>query len=105
MPLITYCYLSVEIVLVTSFEARDTKSLRRPSQIIAYFIVLLYILASIAGLLNIRWGDPRLPQIGISTSNGTATADTTTPQSNNIAILVIWDAGFEFLAGFINTCL
>jgi amino acid transporter len=105
MPLISYCYLSIEIVIVTAFEARNTKSLRRPSQIIAYFIMLLYIFASIAGLLNVNWKDTRLPQIGIGTSNGTATADKAPPQSSNMAVLVIWDAGFESLAGFINACL
>jgi amino acid transporter len=105
MPLIAYSYVSVEIVIVTAFEARDTKSLRRPSQIIAYFITLLYAFASIAGLLNINWTDIHLPQIGVSESNGTAIADKTPPQSSSIAILAIWEAGFESLAGFINACL
>jgi len=105
MPLITYCYLGIEVVIVTAFEARDNKSLRRPSQIIAYFIVLLYILASIGGLLNISWRDSHLPQIGIGSSNGTATIDKTPPQSSNMAVLVIWNTGFESLAGFINACL
>jgi len=91
--------------MVTAYEARDAKSLKLPSQIIAYFIMLLYILVSIAGMLNINWRDTHLPLIGISTSNGTATADKTPPQSSNMAVLVMWNAGFEVFAGFINACL
>ena len=102
MPLITYCYLGVEIVIITAFEARDNKSLRRPSQIIAYFITVLYILAAIGGLLNISWRNNHLPKIGISASNGTATADKTPPQSSNMVVIALWDAGLESLAGFIN---
>lgn len=105
MSLITYSYLSVEIVMVTAYEARDAESLKLPSQIIAYFITLLYILVSIAEMLNINWRDTHLPQIGISTSNGTTTPDKTPPQSSNMAVLVMWDAGFEVFAGFINACL
>jgi amino acid transporter len=105
MPLITYCYLGVKIVIITAFEARDNKSLRRPSQIIAYFIMLLYILAAIGGLLNISRRDNRLPKIGIGPSNDAATADKTTPQSSSMVVIALWDAGFESLAGFINGCV
>ena len=104
MPLVTYSYLSVEVVIITAFEARDTKSLRWPSRIIAYFIMLLMVFSSIGALLNVNWTDIHLPDIGIVQGNGTATADRVPPQTSNLAILVIWDAGLESLAGFINAC-
>lgn len=105
MPLVAYSYLSVEVVIITAFEARDTKSLKWPSRIIAYVITLFMILGSIGALLNVNWTDTHLPQIGIKMGNGTAAADRIPPQSSNVAILAIWDAGLESLAGFINACI
>lgn len=105
MPLVAYSYLSVEVVIITAFEARDTKSLKWPSRIIAYVITLLMVLDSIGGLLNISWKDTYLPPIGIEMRNGTAAADVTRPQTSNMAILAIWDAGLKSLAGFVNACL
>jgi len=63
------------------------------------------VLDSIGGLLNINWKDTHLPAIGIGTRNGTAAADGTPPQTSNMAVLAIWDAGHKSLAGFINACL
>jgi amino acid transporter len=105
MPLVAYSYISVEVVIITAFEARDTKSLRWPSRIIAYVITLLMVLDSIGGLLNISWTSIRLPPIGIGMRNGTAAADGTPPQTSNLAILTIWNAGLKSLAGFVNACL
>jgi amino acid transporter len=105
MPLVSYSYLSVEVVIITAYESRDTKSLKWPSRIIAYVITLLMVVDSIGGLLNISWTDTHLPQIGIETGNGTAAAHGTPPQTSNIAIIAIWNAGLKSLAGFINACL
>ena len=105
MPLVVYSYLSVEVVIITAFEARSTKSLKWPSRIIAYVITLLMVFASIGALLNISWTDAHLPQIGIEMGNGTPPAGGTPPRSSNMAILAIWDAGLKSLAGFINACI
>src|SRR6266480_1577004 len=105
MPLVAYSYVSVEVVIITAFEARSPKALKWPSRIIAYVITLLMVFDSIGALLNINWTDTRLLQIGIETGNGTAAADGKPPQSSNMAVIAIWDAGFKSLAGFINGCI
>lgn len=46
---------------VTAYEARDLRSLRRPSQVIAYFIVALYFFCAIGEFLNVEWTSQFLP--------------------------------------------
>ena len=104
MPFVVYSYLSVEVVIICAYEARTSKSLTWPSRIIAYFITLLIVFDSIAGLLNISWTDSHLPPIGIDMRNSTA-AGVTPPPTNNIAVFAIWNAGLKSLAGFVNACI
>lgn len=105
MPFVVYSYLSVEVVIITAFEAKTTKSLKWPSRIIAYVITLLIVFDSIAGLLNIDWRNRHLPEIGIQMRNDTVGAGETPPRSSNMAIIVIWNAGLKSLAGFVNACI
>ena len=107
IPLIAYSFLGIEVVAVTAFEAESSKSLRRPSQIIAYITFLLYLLCLLGELLNVRWTNSHLPSIynGVGDdSSNSATPDN--PSSTGMLIIAIWQAGFpKALAGFINGCL
>jgi amino acid transporter len=107
IPLIAYSFLGIEVVAVTAFEAESSKSLRRPSQIIAYITLLLYLLCLLGELLNIQWTNRHLPSIynGVGDdSSNSATPDN--PSSTSMLIIAIWQAGFpKALAGFINGCL
>ena len=51
------------MVAITAFEARDIRSLRRPSQIMAYFVMGIYLFCVIGELLNVSWTNQALPEI------------------------------------------
>ena len=53
----------MEMVAITAFEARDLRSLRRPSQIIAYFVAGIYLFLVIGEMLNVSWTNQALPEI------------------------------------------
>lgn len=61
--MIAYGFISLEMVAITAYEARDLRSLRRPSQTIAYFVSALYLFCVIGELLNVRWTNEALPDI------------------------------------------
>lgn len=105
VPLVSFSFLGVETVAVTAFEAKYSKSLRLPSQIIAYVVFILYLLCAIGELLNIKWTDNFLPVIFGGVDNSTTIGEPQYPRSNSMAVIATWQAGFHNLAGFLNGCL
>ena len=108
IPLIAYSFLGVEVVAVTAFEARDLKSLRGSSQIIAYIIFLLYFLCAIGECLNVKWTNTSLPVIYGGVGNNTMTATTSSdsaPPSTSMVIIATLQDGLPNLPGFLNACL
>ena len=63
IPMIAYGFLAIESIAITAFEARDIRSLRRSSQVIAYFVFGLYLFCVIGELLNVGWTNKALPEI------------------------------------------
>lgn len=95
---------------MTAFEAKDSRSLRVPSQTIAYVILFFYILYSLGEALNIKWSDSHLPFVYGGISNGTDVSnsnatDVGLPNSNSMTVLAAWQANLPTAAGFLNGCL
>ncbi|KAF2132837.1 hypothetical protein P153DRAFT_309538 [Dothidotthia symphoricarpi CBS 119687] len=105
IPMVAFGFLGIEAVAVTAFEARDSKSLRLPSQSIAYTTLVLYFLCLLGQCLNVSWTSDRLPLIysGIGDGDGVTNATTLQwPLSSSLTIIALWDWGKKGLAGFIN---
>ncbi|KAI4194233.1 MAG: hypothetical protein LQ350_007879 [Teloschistes chrysophthalmus] len=71
-----HCFVGVEAVSVTAYEARSLKDLRQPSKIIAILVLTIYLPYTLAEGIGISWkspwlprsyGDPGLPQNGTET--------------------------------------
>ena len=98
-----FSFTGVESFVVTAFEASTSKAIRFPSQTIAYFILVIYILVTIGEVLLVRASDPRLP---LNAGDGTRDKSAAPyPHSSAYAILGVWDWGSSNLAGFLNACL
>jgi amino acid transporter len=101
--MIAFGFLGIETVAVTAFEAHTSRSLRLPSQSIAYVVLLLYFLCLLGQCLNVSWRDEHLPLIyggiGDSTTN---TNELKNPTSSNLTIIALWAQGQKGLAGFLN---
>lgn len=104
-PFIAYGFLGVEVTAVSAFEARDLRSLRIPSQTIAYFIFLLYLFCAIGEFLNVDWNNPDLPPLygGINREAGTSVIPS--PRSRAITVIATIQAGYKALPGFLNGCI
>ena len=86
------------MVAITAFEARDLQSLRIPSQTIAYFVVVIYLLLAIGEFLNVKWVDTPLPAVyGIS-----GTSVETTSRSHAVFIIAAVAAGYKRWPGLLN---
>ncbi|KAI5368459.1 hypothetical protein J4E82_010754 [Alternaria postmessia] len=103
IPMIAFGFLGIETVAVTAFEAHTSRSLRLPSQSIAYVVLLLYFLCLLGQCLNVSWQDEHLPLIygGIGNST-TDTNELKNPTSSNLTIIALWAQGQKGLAGFLN---
>jgi amino acid transporter len=103
IPLVAFGFTGVESIAVTAFEAKSSKSLRLPSQIMAYVIFFLYFLCTLGEVLNVKWNNDHLPIIygGIGGSGFVGG----NLQSTSITIIATWEAGFYKLAGFLNGAL
>jgi amino acid transporter len=103
IPMVAFSFLGIENVAVTAFEARSSRSLRLPSQIIAYITLTLYFLCMLGQLLNVSWKSNHLPLIygGIGNSI-TDTKDLFNPRSSNLTVIALWDWGQKGIAGFLN---
>ena len=92
---------------MTAYEARDMSAIRRSSQVIAYFILALYLFCVIGEYLNVGWTNPALPL----DPNGSRTKRTNdTSEDEHIgpgAIIVIaaYHLGYKKLAGVLNGCI
>ena len=104
VPIIAYGFLGVETMTVTAYEAKDLKSIRRPSQIIAYFILGLYFFCAIGEFLNVQWTDGALPA---KYTNPNAITGDNNGQLGSGAIIVVaaFQAGHKKLAGILNGCM
>ena len=97
VPIIAYGFVGVEMIAITAFEARDLRSLRIPSQAIAYFVVGIYLLLAIGEFLNVEWVGTPLPEIyGI---NGTSVE---TSRSNAVFVIAAAAAGYKRMPGLLN---
>jgi yeast amino acid transporter len=101
--MVAFGFLGIESVAVTAFEARSSRSLRLPSQTMAYVTLGLYFLCLLGQCLNVSWKSDHLPLIygGIGNSNKD-TKDLLHPSSSSLTIIALWDWGKKPLAGFIN---
>lgn len=107
MPIIAYGFLGLETMTVTAYEARDLRSLRRPSQYIAYFILALYLFCAIGEFLNVEWTNKALPSKYVNAiTNGTETQGSSTQiGSGAIIVVAAFEAGHKKIAGLLNGCL
>lgn len=105
IPIITYGFISVEMIAVTAFEARDLNSLRKSSQLIAYFISALYLFCVIGELLNVEWTNKALPEIfgGLHTDDAGVYGGR--PRSRAVIIIAAVEAGYPKTPGFLNGCM
>ena len=103
IPVIAFSFIGHETVAVTAFEARTSRSLRLPSQSVAYFIFVLYIFTAVGEFLMVKWTDPHLPLKvhGREAENGTAVGY---PRTTNLAVLAAAEAGLKTMPGFLNGC-
>ncbi|KAI4213248.1 MAG: hypothetical protein LQ351_004194 [Letrouitia transgressa] len=92
---------------VTAYEARDLRSLRIPSQYIAYFILALYLFCAIGEFLNVEWTNRALPSKYVNAiTNGTETQGSSTQiGSGAIIVVAAFKAGHTKIAGLLNGCL
>ncbi|KAH3979022.1 hypothetical protein HBI38_092300 [Parastagonospora nodorum] len=107
IPMIAFSFLGIESVAVTAFEARSSKSLRLPSQSIAYVALVLYFLCLLGQLLNVSWDNKHLPQIYGGIGNDTQGREKPIPEpgSSSMTIIALWAwgaIGHKALAGFLN---
>lgn len=106
IPIVAYGYLGIEIFAVTAFEARNGNALRRPSQIMAYTVMLFYFVCTIGETLNVPWDDSHLSDV--FTGLHSNPRNLTNPSSSSVVIIAFWkakDTSFRRLSGFMNGCL
>ena len=60
---VTFSFIGVEVVGVTAYEARDLKDLRRPSKVIGYIALLIYLIHTFSEIMAVNWQDARLASI------------------------------------------
>jgi amino acid transporter len=103
IPLVAYSFLGVETVAVTAFEAKSSRSLRLPSQLIAYVILVLYGLLALGETLNVDWRNDHLPTVynGIANSSDIPSG-LSSPVSSSMPVIACWNAGYKTLAGTMN---
>ena len=92
---------------VTAYEARDLRSIRRPSQCIAYIILGLYLFCIIGELLNVEWTNSALPEKYVNpirkvTANGDGNGQI---GSGAIIVVAAFQAGHKKIAGLLNGCM
>lgn len=99
-----FSFIGQEIFVITAFEAKYSRDLRRPSQIMPYIVLIIYLLVGIGEALNVKWTDSHLPAIygGLEHSPNTAA---TNPSTTSMVVLATFRAGYQNIAGFLNGCL
>lgn len=61
LPLVAYSWIGLEIIAVTAYEAKDYTNLRGPSQLLPYFVFIVYFIAAVGECLATPWSSPSLP--------------------------------------------
>ncbi|KAL9607551.1 MAG: hypothetical protein Q9167_007544 [Letrouitia subvulpina] len=107
VPIIAYGFLGLETMTVTAYEARDLRSLRTPSQYIAYIILALYLFCAIGEFLNVEWTNKALPSkyIHVITNETKTQRSSTQIGSGAIIVVAAFEAGHKKIAGLLNGCL
>ena len=90
---------------VTAFEARDLRSLRIPSQTIAYAIVLLYFFCAVGEFLNVEWTNRDLPSLYGGLDKDSVSNDSSSARSRAIVVIATIQAGYKGMPGFLNACM
>ena len=95
------------MLTVTAFEARDLMSVRIPSQIIAWFIAILYLFCALGEFLNVDWSDPALPAIDRKGNVNAEVGRVDGPYFRSRAIVIIASLGhgYRHIPGLLNACL
>ena len=102
-----YGFIGVEMISVTAFEAKDLDSLKRPSQMIAWVILVLYLFCAIGEFLNVEWTDAALPR---PLSNGRVNETYISIKgqefrSHAVVVIAAFKADYKRMPGFLNACM
>lgn len=100
-----YGFISLESIAVTAFEARDLNSLRKSSQLVAYFIFGLYVFILVGELMNVDWTNRALPQIYGGIDADYTGVRTEPSRSQAIVIIAALRAGSPKISGLLNGCM
>ena len=90
------------MIAVSAFEARDLRSLRVPSQIIAYFIIFIYLLLAIGEFLNVEWVDSALPPIYGGINEDSVKTVGIPSRSKAVFVIAAVQAGYKNIPGLLN---
>lgn len=107
VPIIVYGFLGMETMTVTAYEARDLRSIRIPSQVIAYVVLALYLFGAIGEFLNVEWTDLNLPLRYINPNIDSEDAGEHSARIGAGAIIVVaaFETGHKKMAGLLNGCI
>jgi amino acid transporter len=107
IPIIAYGSLGMETLTVTAYEARDLRSIRKSTQVIAYVVLILYLFCAIGEYLNVEWTDPGLPSkyMHRKTSSDDVGKHTTKVGAGAIIVVAAYNAGQKKIAGLLNGCI
>ena len=94
--------LGLETIAICAFEARDIRSLRRPSRVIAYYMLFIYLWCAVGEFLNVKWTNLALPLV--DDVDNTNRPPSPYP-SSSIIVIACLQAGYTKLSGFVNGCI
>ena len=97
-----YAFVGLETIAICAFEARDIRSLRRPSRVIAYYMLFIYLWCAVGEFLNVRWTSAALPLLEDVDSSGRAPSPY---QSSSIIVIACLQMGYSNLSAFVNGCI
>lgn len=97
----------METLTVTAYEARDLRSIRIPTQVIAYVILFLYRFCALGEFLNVEWTDLALPSkyINRKTSSDDIEKQNTKIGAGAIIVIAAYRAGLKKIAGLLSGCI
>lgn len=97
----------METLTVTAYEARDLRSIRIPTQVIAYVIQFSYMFCAIGEFLNVEWTDSALPSkyINRKTFSDEIGNQNTKVGAGAIIVVAAFNAGRKKIAGLLNGCM
>lgn len=97
----------METLTVTAYEARDLRSIRTPTQVIAYVILLSYLFCAIGEFHNVEWTDSALSSkyLNRKTFSDDVGNQNTMVGAGAIIVVAAFNAGEKKMAGFLNGCI